>query len=94
METTMTDTEAPEEEQEYVVTFMGSAATYVTVTATNASDAVHLAEQKLPMHLCFHCAHPGQTGFNRPGDVQREWPEAMEVDEVTADGAIVDSDEY
>lgn len=90
----MTDTETPEEDKEYLVTFTGAAATYVTVTAKNASDAVYLAEQKLPTHLCFSCAHPGQSGFNRTGDVQREWPESMEVDEVTADGDIVDSGEY
>lgn len=90
----MTDTEAPDEEKEYVVSFVGTAATYVTVTAKNASDAVYLAEQKLPTHLCFQCAHPEQHGFNRLGDVQREWPEHMDVDEVTADGDIVPSGEY
>ena len=87
----MTDTEA---EKEYVVTFTGAATTYVTVNATNASDAVYLAEQKLPTHLCFNCAHPNQHGFNRTGDVQREWPESMDVDEVTADGDLVANDEY
>lgn len=83
-----------QEEREYQVIYSGTATTYVTVTASNASDAVNLADDKISSQLCHQCTHPDGSGFRSSGPVEREWPEYMEVTEVNLDGETVDEDEY
>lgn len=78
----------PGEEREYQVIFTGTATMYVTVTATHPTFAVNKAERRLSSQLCIHCSNP--FGEN----VEREWPEHMEVDEVTVDGQKCDPGDY
>lgn len=89
------DNETTEEiEREYNVCFSGTANTYVTVTAKNPEAAVDAAHDELTSSLCWQCASPNNSGFRSLGPVEREWPEYMEVAEVTLDGETIPEDDY
>lgn len=81
------------EEHTYEVILSGTATTYVTVTAKNATDAVNAAEDLVDDSLCWHCANP-QGSFGNAGPVEREYPGYMEVAEVRTGGSVVDPDDY
>lgn len=82
------------EPREFRVDFTGTATTYVTVMATNATDAVNAAEDLVSSSLCWQCSHPKASGFHNTGAVEREYPDYMEVDQVRTDDGIVDPGDY
>lgn len=79
--------------REYQVSWSGIATVYIDVEATNPTDAVQAAYEKLDASLCHHCTHP-EGSYRSPGPIEREWPGYMEVYQVRTGGAVVAPDEY
>lgn len=83
-----------DEPREFEVLFSGTATTYVTVMATNATDAVNAAENLVDSSLCWHCMYPHAEGLRGSGPVEREYPDHMELAEVRTDDGVVDPGDY